>query len=252
MILHEKFNLFCWLWIGIGLVIFPVLLKVKQPYGRHATKGWGPVIRNRVGWFLMELPALLVFGYFVSFSDFKNQTVAAAVVLWAIHYIHRSIIFPFRLKTKGKMMPLVIVFSAILFNTINGFFNGYWLAHFVPDGTDKVLSNARLIIGGIVFLSGFLINQYHDRLLIQLRKDNTAGYRIPHGGFFKLISCPNYLGEIITWTGFLIVTSSLPAFAFLIWTLVNLVPRALDHHQWYQKHFPDYPSSRKALLPYIL
>ena len=253
MISQENFNLICWIWIGIGVITFPILLKIKQPYGRHSKGKWGPMINNRLGWLIMELPALLVFLYFVKqTSNWFNFMLVIAVSLWSLHYIHRAIIFPFRLKTKGKKMPVVIVLSAILFNTVNGFINGYWLAHFAPE--DKILlsNDTRMVVGALIFSIGFIINQYHDQILINLRKDNKTGYQIPYGGLFKFVSCPNFLGEIITWTGFFVVTLSLPAMAFLIWTLVNLVPRALDHHKWYKTEFPEYPPKRKALFPFLL
>lgn len=253
MISHENFNLVCWIWIGVGVITFPILLKVTQPYGKHTKGGWGPMINNRLGWLIMELPALLVFAFFVSLSpDLGNKLVLIAASLWGLHYIHRSIIFPFRLKTKGKKMPLVIVFSAILFNTVNGFLNGYWLSHFAPETNDNLLHNIHLIIGFILFLAGFFINQYHDRLLIKLREGKTTGYKIPYGGLFKFISCPNYFGEIISWLGFFVITLGLPALSFFIWTMVNLIPRALDHHKWYKKQFQNYPLNRKAVFPYLL
>jgi 3-oxo-5-alpha-steroid 4-dehydrogenase 1 len=253
MISHENFNLICWIWITVGAITFPILLKVKQPYGRHSKNNWGPMINNRLGWLLMELPALLVFTFFVRHTaNWFNAMLLIAVSLWVWHYINRAIIFPFRLKTKGKKMPVIIVFSAIFFNTVNGFINGYWLSHFAPE--DKVIlsTDVRLFVGAVVFLTGFMINQYHDDLLINLRNGKNTGYLIPYGGLFKFVSCPNFLGEIISWLGFFIVTLSLPALAFLVWTMANLIPRALDHHKWYKHEFPDYPVNRKAVFPFLL
>ncbi|MEM6930058.1 MAG: hypothetical protein AAF602_24175 [Myxococcota bacterium] len=43
----------------------------------------------------------------------------------------------------------------------------------------------------------------------------------------------------------------MPAWAFAFFTLCNLGPRALHHHQWYQKQVPDYPTHRKALIPFL-
>jgi hypothetical protein len=57
MISHEIFNLICWIWIGVGVITFFVLLKIPQPYGRHTKTDWGPMIDNRLGWVIMELPA---------------------------------------------------------------------------------------------------------------------------------------------------------------------------------------------------
>ncbi|MGL5956334.1 MAG: 3-oxo-5-alpha-steroid 4-dehydrogenase, partial [Brevinema sp.] len=41
-------------------------------------------------------------------------------------------------------------------------------------------------------------------------------------------------------------------FAFFLWTVANLLPRALTSHRWYLDHFPDYPKDRKALIPFLL
>jgi len=253
MIRHEIFNLFVWIWMGIGIILFPILLKVTQPYGRHSKNNWGPMINNRLGWLIMELPALLVFVYFAQLTtNWLNLTLLTAFVLWVWHYFNRSIIYPIRLKTKGKKMPVVIMASAIFFNLVNGFINGYWLARFAPEAKIDFNTDLRVVIGAFVFLVGFIINQYHDTLLINLRKVENTGYKIPYGGLFRWVSCPNFLGEIISWLGFFIVTMSLPAFAFLLWTMANLIPRALDHHKWYRKEFADYPVNRKAVFPFML
>jgi hypothetical protein len=44
---------------------------------------------------------------------------------------------------------------------------------------------------------------------------------------------------------------NLPALSFAIWTFANLVPRALNHHNWYKDKFPDYPKNRKAVFPFL-
>ena len=75
---------------------------------------------------------------------------------------------------------------------------------------------------------------------------------MPFGGLFKYVSCPNHLGEIIEWIGFAILSWSLPTFAFALWTIANLLPRAIQHHDWYHNHLEDYPKDRKAVFPYLL
>jgi len=73
----------------------------------------------------------------------------------------------------------------------------------------------------------------------------------PHRGLFRYVSSPNYLGEIVEWIGWGVATWSLPGAAFALWTIANLTPRALANHKWYKKTFPQYPSKRKALVPFI-
>jgi len=79
-----------------------------------------------------------------------------------------------------------------------------------------------------------------------------AHYRIPYGFAYRWVSCPNYLGEIIQWTGWAIATWSLAGVVFAIWTMANLVPRALTHHRWYRDRFSEYPADRRALIPFVL
>jgi len=253
MIGYDTFIIICCIWIFAAILLFPVLLKVSQPYGRHTKYNWGPMINNNLGWFVMEFPALLIMGYFLLvYSELQNKLVLIAGSLWMLHYIHRAIIFPLRIKTKGKKMPLVIMLFAIFFNLVNGYLNGYWLANFVPLYDYSLPVTIRLITGIVVFLVGFSINKYHDCLLIRLRERSGNGYKIPSGGLFEYVSCPNFLGEIISWLGFFIVTLSLPALSFFIWTMANLITRALDHHRWYRNEFPEYPQNRSAIFPFIL
>ena len=118
MITHEFFNIICLVWIAVAAITLPVLMKVPQPYGRHARGNWGPLMNNKAGWLLMELPAFAVFGYFLSLNaDFHNRIVLAAASLWGLHYFHRVFIFPFQIRTSGKKIPVLIVTLAIFFNT---------------------------------------------------------------------------------------------------------------------------------------
>jgi 3-oxo-5-alpha-steroid 4-dehydrogenase 1 len=253
MLTENYFQFFVISWICFALLLFPFVLKITAPYGRHSNSNWGLMISNRLGWFIMELPALTMYLFFVIRNgDFSNKLLLTASFLWVSHYSHRAIIFPLRINTKGKKMPVLIMVFAFLFNMVNGSINGYWVGKidtpFVMEGWYIV----RFITGVSLFIAGYAINQYHDRILIRLRKSSTNGYQIPRGELFNYISCPNFFGEIIEWAGFAILCWSLPALAFFVWTIVNLVPRALDHHKWYLKKFEDYPKGRKAVIPKVL
>lgn len=242
-----------WIWIGIGVLTFLYLIFFKTaPYGRHTKEGWGPTVDNKIGWILMESPALFLFlFYFFAFKDYTNSVVLVFVIFWLLHYVNRTLIFPFRIKTKGKRMPLVIVLAAVFFNSINTFFIASFLAK-NPEiyGVDW-LHSWQFIVGAVLFIIGYLINQYSDYILINLRKPDEVGYKIPNGFLYKYITNPNYFGEIIEWTGFAVMTWCLPSFSFLIWTLANLVPRAIANHKWYKEKFDNYPKERKILFPYI-
>jgi hypothetical protein len=96
------------------------------------------------------------------------------------------------------------------------------------------------------------VNLWADGRLRRLRAPGETGYAIPRGGLFELVSCPNYLGEIVEWIGWAVASASLAGLAFAVYTAANLAPRAIAHHAWYREKFPGYPGSRKALVPFLL
>jgi len=252
---ETTFYILVYTWIAVAIFIFPVVIRIIAPYGRHTTRKWGAMVDNRVGWILMELPALLVFSGFYLFGKGTHPAVTwIFFAMWVTHYINRTLIFPLRLRTKGKKMPVAIVFMAIGFNFMNGFINGYYLGTLATEAKYPLsyLWDPRFIAGIFAFILGMFINWQSDNILIHLRKPGQTGYVIPRKGFFKYVSCPNHFGEIVEWSGFALMTWCSPAIAFAIWTVVNLMPRALHHHKWYKETFTDYPPERKAILPYIL
>jgi protein-S-isoprenylcysteine O-methyltransferase Ste14 len=241
------------IWIAFGIILFPLLLSITAPYGRHSRKDWGPMIPNRLGWIIMELPSLVMFViFFLVGPNPINIVTLIFFLLYSIHYFNRSIIFPFRTHTSKKFMPLIIAIFAIFFNLINGFINGYYFGTISGEYGIEWLYDIRFIAGGLLFFLGMAINQKSDNMLLALRNSTKKGYTIPTGGLFKYVSCPNFLGEIVEWTGFAIMTWSPAALAFAIWSIVNLLPRALDHHRWYKDNFSNYPPDRKALIPFII
>jgi len=253
MLSPTVFYFIVYLWIAIALISFPFVIRTVAPYGRHISSKWGAMISNRWGWIIMESPALLVFAGFFLFGSLKHNLVTwIFFCLYTFHYINRTIVFPFRLRTKGKKMPVAIVFMAIFFNLVNGFINGYYIGTLAGHYTIEWLKDPRFIAGIIVFFAGMFINMQSDNILIHLRKPGETGYVIPRAGFFRFISCPNHFGEIIEWFGYALLTWSSPGLAFAVWTMVNLLPRALHHHRWYLATFPDYPQERKAVLPCLL
>lgn len=239
-----------WAFLAIAVVTFPILWFVTAPYGRHVKPSWGPTIDNRLGWLIMESPAAL--GFFLCWLFGDRPTGLASLVflgLWELHYIHRAFIFPFRLGNTKKRMPIVVMSMGFIFTTTNGYLNGRWLFDFAPSSVS--VTDLHFLAGVCVFLVGFAINQHADWVLLHLRKPGETGYKVPRGGLYRYITCPNYFGEIIEWIGFALCTFSLPALVFAIWTTANLLPRARSHHRWYKETFPDYPPERKALIPGI-
>ena len=168
--------------------------------------------------------------------------------LWLGHYLYRALFYPFLMRWRGKHMPLIIMMSAVVFNMINGGLNGIHLAVRPSIGLDSL----PFLAGAVLFVAGLAINIHSDAILRALRKPGETGYRIPQGGLFRWVSCPNYTGELLEWIGFAMMAATPAAFAFAVWTAANLIPRAVSHHRWYLKEFEMYPRDRKAVVPLVL
>jgi protein-S-isoprenylcysteine O-methyltransferase Ste14 len=250
-----KYETFWWvavIWMLMGVVIFGVLFRITAPFGRHTRTDFGPVMNNNLGWLIMEVPSLLTLSYFFFTGTLSPSPLTLFIYgLWALHYVNRSFIYPFRQRNKQKTIPIAIVASGVFFNLINGSLNGYFLGNFANYPAAWWIS-VPFVAGFILFAAGMYINHRSDHILLNLRKPGESGYKIPTGGMFRYVSCPNLFGEMIEWTGYALLSWNIASLSFAVWTVANLLPRALAHHQWYKNKFADYPASRKAVIPGIL
>lgn len=239
---------------GTAIMVFVTLFFVSAPYGKHNRKGWGPALNSKWAWMSMEFPAfaVMIILYVLYFKQI-GWVNWIFLGLWLWHYINRTFIFSTRLLGSRNNFPLSVALMAFIFNLLNATVNGYYLAYIHPDYSVKWLTDWRFIIGLGIFFSGWFLNIHSDRIIRNIRRDNPQPgyYEIPEKGFFKWISNPNYLGEIIEWTGWALLTWSFAGLAFALFTFANLLPRAIANHIWYRQHFTDYPKNRKILIPGI-
>jgi 3-oxo-5-alpha-steroid 4-dehydrogenase 1 len=238
----------------IGLPVFVALFFVKAGYGRYLTKKWGPQMHEKLGWLIMEsIPPILFFVFYIISDRTSNLTMIIFLLIWELHYIQRAFVYPFLMRGKKKI-PITIIMMGLIFNGLNAYLQArylYKLAN-LNKYPSTWLINPAFIIGTSLFFIGYVINLKSDFTLRHLRSPGEPnGYKIPYGGLFRYISCPNYFGEILEWIGWAILTWSVTGVIFAVWTAANLIPRGRSHHSWYQMTFQDYPTNRKAIIPFI-
>ncbi|MFO0576749.1 MAG: methyltransferase [Polyangia bacterium] len=238
-------------YIGLAIMTAVSLLFIAAPYGRHSRGGFGPRVPSRIGWLLMEAPASLGPLALFLLSGRRDPVTVAFLLIWQAHYVHRAFIFPFRMRA-GAPMPILVALMGLTFNFGNGYLNWRYLTWLAPAYPAEWLSDPRFLLGLVLFAAGMAVNQHSDWILLHLRKPGETGYKIPHGGMYRFVSCPNYLGECVEWLGWALLTWSLPGLVFALWTAANLVPRAIAHHRDYLRRFPDYPTERRAVIPFVL
>jgi protein-S-isoprenylcysteine O-methyltransferase Ste14 len=248
---HDVHRALVWLELALAAITFVSLRFVTAPYGRHARRGWGPEIPAWISWLLMESPAPLLFAALYALGPHRAYAAPLALLtLWELHYAYRAFVYPFLLRG-GRRVPLAIPLLAIAFNVLNAYVNAEWISRY-GDYPAEWLLDPRFVAGAALFLAGFALNVTSDRALRRLRAPGETGYAIPRGGAFEWVSCPNYLGELVEWSGWALATWSLPGLAFALYTAANLAPRAVAHHAWYRARFPGYPPRRRALIPFVL
>ena len=168
---------------------------------------------------------------------------------FTLHYLNRSLLYPFSVS-RGRPLPLLASGSAFLFT----FYNGVLQSHFLLSLAKlEDLQPAISVLGVLTFAWGMFVNIQSDNILRSLRREGESGYKIPHGGMFRFVSSPNYLGEITEWIGYAMIAQTAASLWFALFSLTFLGWRAVKTHQWYQDKFKsDYPGDRKAVIPFVL
>lgn len=249
--------------LAIALSIPPMaavaLLFMRAPYGRFGSDARVKV-GARLGWFLMELPATVVF-YAAYLSGPRRGELVPMILagIWSIHYVNRGFVFPYSIrapKGSGGNFGVLVLVSGMFVTALHGYLNGTYFARLGPF-EDRWLSDPRFLAGVAIYFGGLALNVHSDAVLRRLRTPAEIArgekvYRIPMGGGFRMVTSPSYLGELIMWTGFSLFTWSLPGVFILAISAANLIPRAVANHRWYKEKFTDYPRDRRALIPFLL
>jgi 3-oxo-5-alpha-steroid 4-dehydrogenase 1 len=200
----------------VAAVSFLALLFFPAPYGRHDKGKAGPQIDTRLAWVLMESPASLGFAYFFFTGERPFATVPLLLfALWQLHYFHRAFIYPFQLELRpGSGTTLATALMGAAYCLANGYLNGSYTSTYGVHLGAGWITDPRFAIGVALFAFGYFLNKQSDAILRGLRKPGETGYKIPFGGGYRWVSCPNYLGELLTWIGFAIASWSPAALSF--------------------------------------
>lgn len=261
----DQFYFIIKLMFFIGIFVFNALFFVSAGYGKfqNSSKLWSYfVLPNKIAWVLMECPVFIIMNEFLLNALFNtnefnekrsiNYGTLICFALFQIHYFQRSFIFPLLIKGKSKM-PIVIMLMGSTFNTCNGILQGNWLFNISDENYyDDLIKKPIFYIGIIVFFTGMIINIHSDHVIRTLRKPGDTKHYLPQHGMYRYVTSANYLGEIIEWTGYAILTQSLSGLLFVFWSIANLVPRAFSIYNLYLKEFGSEVLKKKRIIPYLL
>lgn len=240
---------------AMAAVVFAALQFIPAGYGMLYDKRWGPSIGNRAGWVLMEAPVFVaMLALWLLSPRAASAAPAVMALLFEAHYFQRSFIFPALIKGRNRM-PLTIIAMGIIFNLINALMQGGWIFYLSPEQmySPQWLASPQFVAGTLIFIAGMAINIHSDHIIRNLRKPGDTRHYIPRGGMFRFVSSANYLGELIEWVGFAVLTWSAAGAVFALWTFANLAPRAAKTHSRYCREFgQEFTSLKlKKIIPFI-
>jgi hypothetical protein len=140
-----------------GLAIY--FLGVLPISNRTETPWWNRLglIDKRLAWVLMETPVLatVLYCYFAAARQSVNYSVVM-VGVFVLHYAHRALIYPWRIKVQGKKMPVGSMLAAMLFYVVNGYLIGYYFGALRAYAASWLL-DPRFIVGMLAFVAGLAL-----------------------------------------------------------------------------------------------
>ena len=223
----DVFNEFLIIMVIIAITVLIVLFVVPAGYGQLIREKWGKPINNKVGWFVMEVPVVVLFLIYWLLSPRRFQvTPLIFVMLFNLHYLQRTFIFPLLIRGKD-LMPWSIILFGIVFNTTNAYMQGAWIF---------VLSEPRIILCSVVvdppvhYWRSYLSRGVHGQYPQQPhhpQPPDTGGHRfsrplwrnVPIRDLCELFWRARRVGRVGLMTGRGRVSCS------MIWTFCNLGPR---------------------------
>lgn len=133
---------------------------------------------------------------------------------------------------------------------------------FVEGGVDLPFYTVKEVFLSILSIFLFIFvwyKQFESNLIfINLRKGKdgkvvTEKHLLPQGGWFKYVTSPHMLSEILMYIILYILLHSNTTYIYcLIWVLSNQISNAWLTHKWYLENFPKFPKERKAIIPFLL
>ncbi|PVU88011.1 hypothetical protein BB559_005764 [Furculomyces boomerangus] len=225
-------------------------------------KDLGPQIAWKTVFLIEYFGPIVIHSLFYHFprvfflQSFKHSNVQRALYWMAVaHYLKRELETILVHRFSHATMP----FSNIYKNCFHYYFFGGALLAFFNYGpkfklgspTDLATSNSTILLSIVLFTFFELSNLSTHITLKNLRPPGSTVRRIPYGYGFTMVSCPNYLFEILSWASYALIAEKYSSLIFLTVSAVQMYLWAVKKHKAYLKEFPNYPKSRKAIFPYL-
>jgi hypothetical protein len=219
--------------------------QLRLPYGKFRTSGG---INSHVGLALAcATPAFVYVALWIEGRGTLETPYHLIVFAAFLFHFARRIFEIFYVNSYARPTPLIALLSiAMLYSgaaAVCGFFQVRTVAQ--P-------STLLMVLGGLTFAFGELLNGYHHWLLGRIRAPGAKTYSLPRSGLFRWVASPHYLGEIFSFLGYAMLSDLLPVWGTALVVTAYLSARADSTLEWYRRQMPlQVPSGWRRLVPFV-
>ncbi|SPO03971.1 related to TSC13 - required for elongation of VLCFA moiety of sphingolipids [Cephalotrichum gorgonifer] len=182
-----------------------------------------------------------------------SDTQRLAFGLVMAHFVKRELETLFVHKFSNSTMPVFNIFRNSAFYWI---FYGLVSAYAIYSPTSLAATADEPLVdlvGTVIFVLAELANGSVHLHLSSLRSRGGTERKIPTGLGFSLVTCPNYMFEVIAWVGAVIATRSWGLALSVALGITYMAAWAKGKERAYRKEFPDkYKKKRYVMLPGLI
>ncbi|KAF4667652.1 hypothetical protein FOZ61_008040 [Perkinsus olseni] len=184
-----------------------------------------------------------------------REAQLVATVCWFLHFLKREYETLFVHRFSNGTMPLRNLFKNCTYYWGFALLVGYYACH--PLYT-PVAEQWQRALGLAIFTVCEICNYRCHAILRDLRPKGSRVRKVPHGFAFELVSCPNYMFEILSWFGFNLMSHTVMGVAYMLAGAAQMWVWAVKKHRNYRREFDGkdgrelYPKNRKIIIPYLL
>ncbi|CCG82044.1 Synaptic glycoprotein SC2 [Taphrina deformans PYCC 5710] len=213
-------------------------------------KDLGPQISWRTVFIIEYLGPLIIHPLiFFMFRGPRSTAQWITLTMVTIHFLKREYETIFVHRFSSETMPFFNLFKNCAHYWLIG---GAFLAGVTYSDWYSTETYSYPRYASFLFLFSELCNFKTHAILRDLRPAGTRERKIPRGFGFDLVSCPNYLFEILAWVAMSSVTNSWASWLFAVVGAVQMWFWSVKKHRRYKKEFPNYPKDRKILIPFVI
>lgn len=229
---------------------------------RRAATTTGPQIAWRTVFLLEYLGPILFHVGAVVFRPYLYKDAAShplsdtqrlVFAMFVAHFVKRELETLFVHKFSASTMPARNIFKNCFFYWA---FSGALCAYAVYSPTSLAATASDPVVdlvGTVIFILSELANASVHLHLSSLRSRGGTERRIPSGLGFSLVTCPNYLFEILSWVGVIIASRDWSVLLFIAIGAAQMAAWAKGKEKAYRKEFGDkYKKKRYVMLPGLI